>query len=185
MIDDVHKDAEQRMVKTLHALQEELKKLRAGRAHPALLDQIHVSYYGADTPLRQLANVNAEDARTLLVAPFDKSSVAAIDKAIRESDLGLNPSTSGMVIRVPLPALTEQRRKELIRVVRSEGEACRVALRNVRRNANASLKELEKEKLISSDEATRGEAEIQKLTDRYVAETDSLLAAKEADLLDV
>lgn len=185
MIDDVRKDAEQRMAKSVHALAEELKKIRAGRAHPGLLDQIHVNYYGTDTPLRQLANVSAEDARTLLVAPFDKSAVNAIDKAIRESDLGLNPSTAGMVIRVPLPALTEQRRKDLIKVVRGEGEACRVAIRNVRRDANGSLKELEKEKLISADDLTRGEADIQKLTDRFVAEVEALLAAKEADLLDV
>jgi ribosome recycling factor len=185
MIDDVRKDAEQRMAKSVHGLHEALKKIRAGRAHPGLLDQVHVNYYGTDTPLRQLANVSAEDARTLLVAPFDKAAVAAIDKAIRESDLGLNPATAGMVIRVPLPALTEQRRKDLIRVVRSEGEACRVAIRNVRRDANGSLKELEKEKLISADEEARGQAEIQKLTDRFVAEVEALLAAKEADLLDV
>ncbi len=146
---------------------------------------MHVNYYGVDTPLRQLANVSAEDARTLLVAPFDKAAVAAIDKAIRESDLGLNPATAGMVIRVPLPALTEQRRKDLIRVVRGEGEACRVAIRNVRRDANGSLKELEKEKLISADDEARAQAEIQKLTDRFVAEVEALLAAKEADLLDV
>lgn len=185
MIDDVRKDAEQRMAKSVHALQEELKKIRAGRAHPGLLDQVHVNYYGTDTPLRQLANVSAEDARTLLVSPFDKNAVNAIDKAIRESDLGLNPSTAGTTIRVPLPALTEQRRKDLIKVVRAEGEACRVAIRNVRRDANASLKDLEKEKLISADELARGEADIQKLTDRFVAEVDALLAAKEADLLDV
>ncbi len=135
--------------------------------------------------MRQLANISAEDARTLLVSPFDKGTVAAIDKAIRESDLGLNPSTAGMVIRVPLPALTEQRRKDLIRVVRAEGEACRVAIRNVRRDANNSLKELEKEKLISADDETRAQAEVQKLTDRFVAEVESLLAAKEADLLEV
>ncbi len=181
MIDDVLKDAEQRMAKSVHGLHEELKKIRAGRAHPGLLDQVHVNYYGVDTPLRQLANVSAEDART----PFDKAAVAAIDKAIRESDLGLNPATAGMVIRVPLPALTEQRRKDLIRVVRGEGEACRVAIRNVRRDANGSLKELEKEKLISVDDEARGQAEIQKLTDRFVAEVEALLAAKEADLLDV
>ncbi len=185
MIDDVRKDAEQRMAKSVHGLQEALKKIRAGRAHPGLLDQVHVNYYGVDTPLRQLANVSAEDARTLLVAPFDKGSVAAIDKAIRESDLGLNPATAGMIIRVPLPALTEQRRKDLIRVVRSEGEACRVAIRNVRRDANGSLKELEKEKLISADDETRAQADVQKLTDRFVAEVEALLAAKEADLLDV
>ena len=185
MIDDVRKDAEQRMSKSVHGLQEELKKVRAGRAHPGLLDQIHVNYYGSDTPLRQLANVSAEDARTLLVAPFDKSAVSAIDKAIRESDLGLNPATAGMVIRVPLPALTEQRRKDLIKVVRGEGEACRVAIRNVRRDANSSLKDLEKEKLISTDDLARGEIDVQKLTDRFVAEFEALLAAKEADLLDI
>ena len=185
MIDDVRKDAEQRMSKSVHGLQEELKKVRAGRAHPGLLDQIHVNYYGSDTPLRQLANVSAEDARTLLVAPFDKSAVSAIDKAIRESDLGLNPATAGMVIRVPLPALTEQRRKDLIKVVRGEGEACRVAIRNVRRDAIQSVKELLKDKQVTEDESHRAEDEIQKLTDKAVKDVDEVVKAKEQELMAV
>lgn len=185
MIDDVRADADQRMRRSVQALHEALKKLRAGRAHPGLLDHVTVSYYGTDTPLRQLANVSAEDARTLTVMPFDRQVVAAIEKALRESDLGLNPVTAGQVMRVPLPALTEQRRRELGKIVRGEGEQCRVAIRNVRRDALHTLKELAKDKLISTDDEARAAAEIQKLTDRAVAEVDQTVQAKEAELLEV
>ena len=185
MIEDIHADAKQRMARSVQGLHDELKKLRAGRAHPGLLDHVTVSYYGAVTPLRQLAGVSAEDARTLVVTPYDRSAVAAIEKALRESDLGLNPVTAGQVMRVPLPALTEQRRRELGKVVRNEGEQCRVAIRNVRRDALSMLKDLLKDKEISSDEEARAAAEIQKLTDRAVAEVDQTVEAKEAELLEV
>lgn len=185
MIDEVRRDAEHRMDRSVQGLHEELKKLRAGRAHPGLLDHVTVPYYGTPTPLRQLAGVSAEDARTLLVTPYDRSAVAAVEKALRECDLGLNPVGAGQVLRVPLPALTEQRRRDLTRVVRSEGENCRVAVRNVRRDALHTLKEALKEKLISSDDEARASAEIQKLTDRHIAEIETTVQAKEAELLEI
>ena len=184
-INDVTTDAKNRMARSIDALRQELSKLRTGRAHPSLLDHVRVSYYGSEMPLNQVANVSVQDARTLGVAPYDKGMVSAIEKAIRDSDLGLNPVSAGNLIRVPLPALTEERRKDLIKVVRHEAEAARVAIRNVRREANHSLKELVKEKVVSEDQERRAEDEVQKLTDRFVAEVDKVLQAKEADLMEI
>lgn len=185
MIEDIKRDATQRMGKSVAALEESLKKIRAGRAHPGLLEHVKVSYYGSDTPLSQVASINAEDSRTLVVSPWEKQMVPVIEKAILEADLGLNPAVAGQVIRVPLPALTEERRRELTRVVRGEGENCRVAVRNIRRDANQMLKDLVKEKEISSDEANRAEAAIQAATDKAVAEIEVLVSAKEKELLEV
>ena len=185
MIEDVRRDAERRMAKSVAALQDELKKIRAGRAHTGLLDQVTVEYYGNPTPLNQVANIGTEDARTLVVTPWEKQMVAVVEKAIRESDLGLNPATAGQVIRVPLPPLTEERRRELTKVVRNEGEQCRIALRNIRRDALSMLKDLVKEKEISQDDENRGAARIQELTDQHVAEVEKIVEAKETDLLEV
>lgn len=185
MIDDVKKDAAARMAKSVEALSHELAKIRTGRAHPSLLDHITVSYYGSEMPIRQVANVTAEDARTLTVTPWEKGMVQALEKAILQSDLGLNPNTAGTVIRVPLPPLTEERRRDLTKVARHEAEQARVAVRNIRRDANAELKELAKEKLISEDDERRGQDLVQKLTDQYVKEVDAVLAAKEQDLLSI
>lgn len=185
MIDDIKKDAADRMAKSVDALNGELAKIRTGRAHPSLLDHITVSYYGSDTPLKQVASVNAEDARTLVVQPWEQSVVKAVEKAIMESDLGLNPNTAGNVIRVPIPPLTEERRRDLIRVVRQEAEHARVAVRNIRRDANNDLKSLVKEKLISEDDERRGQEIIQKLTDQHVKEVDDLVAEKEKELLTI
>lgn len=184
-INDVTTDAQARMARSIDALRQELSKLRTGRAHPSLLDHVRVSYYGSEMPLNQVANVSVQDARTLGVAPYDKGMVSAIEKAIRDSDLGLNPVSAGNLIRVPLPALTEERRKDMIKVVRHEAEAARVAIRNVRREANHDLKELVKEKAVSEDQERRAEDEVQKLTDRFVAEVDKVLQAKEADLMEI
>jgi ribosome recycling factor len=183
MIDDLKKDAAERMAKSVEALTHELAKIRTGRAHPSLLDHITVSYYGTEMPIRQVANVNAEDARTLAVTPWEKGMVQAVEKAIMQSDLGLNPNTAGTVIRVPMPPLTEERRRDLIKVARHEAEQARVAVRNIRRDANADLKELVKEKEISEDDERRGQELVQKLTDQYVKEVDKVLADKEADLM--
>ena len=185
MIDEIRKDAESRMKKSLEALETALRRVRTGRAHPSLLDTISVSYYGADTPLSQLANIGVEEGRTLIVSPFDKQLVPDIEKAIMKSDLGLNPSTAGTVIRLPLPPLTEETRRDLVKVVRAECEHARVALRNVRRDANSDLKELLKEKEISEDEARHGEAQIQQLTDKMVAEADKALKTKEEELMSI
>ena len=185
MIDDIKKDATGRMAKSVEALGHELAKLRTGRAHPSLLDHITVSYYGSDVPLNQVANVNVEDARTLSITPWEQSMVAPVEKAILNSNLGLNPNTAGNIIRVPLPPLTEERRKDMTRVVRQEGEQARVAVRNIRRDANQNLKSLVKEKLISEDDERRGEEIIQKLTDQHIKEIDELLEAKEADLMEI
>ncbi len=183
MIDDIRKKAEERMGKSIEALKHELAKIRTGRAHPSLLDHITVSYYGNDVPLSQTANVTIEDARTLAVTPWERTMIQAIEKAIMSSDLGLNPNTAGTVIRVPMPPLTEERRKDLIKVVRHEGENSRVAVRNIRRDANTDLKNAVKDKLISEDEERRGQDLIQKLTDQFVKEVDTLLEAKEKDLM--
>ena len=183
MIADTKRDAQDRMAKSVAALRTELSKVRTGRAHPGLLDHLHVTYYGADTPLSQVASVAVEDARTLTVTPWDKSMVPAVEKAIMTSDLGLNPATAGSVIRIPLPPLTEERRKDLIRIVRHEGENARVAVRNVRRDAIHHLKTLVKEKTISQDEERRAAEDIQKLTDKYIAAVDKALEEKEADLM--
>jgi ribosome recycling factor len=185
MIDDIKKDATGRMAKSVEALGHELAKLRTGRAHPSLLDHLTVSYYGSDVPLNQVANVNVEDARTLSIIPWEQNMVAPVEKAILNSNLGLNPNTAGNIIRVPLPPLTEERRKDMTRVVRQEGEQARVAVRNIRRDANQNLKNLVKEKLISEDDERRGEEIIQKLTDQHIKEIDELLEQKEADLMEI
>ena len=185
MIADVKKSAEQKMHKTIEALKADLGKVRTGRAHTGLLDHIHVDYYGTPRPLNQVANITLVDSRTIGVSPWEKRLAPAIEKAIRDSDLGLNPATVGEIVRVPMPALTEERRRDLIKVVRSEAESARVAVRNIRRDANAHLKELLKAKKISEDDERRAEEEIQKLTDRHIAEVDKLLQSKEADLLAV
>ncbi|BBA34609.1 ribosome recycling factor [Methylocaldum marinum] len=183
MIDDVQKRTTERMKKSIEALKHELAKIRTGRAHPSLLDHIMVSYYGNEVPLTQTANVAVEDARTLTVTPWERSMVQAIEKAIMTSDLGLNPSTAGAVIRVPMPPLTEQRRRDLIKVVRQEAENARVAVRNIRRDANNELKAALKDKQISEDQERRSQEQIQRLTDQYIKEIDVLLSEKEADLL--
>jgi len=185
MIADVRKSAEQKMGKTLEALKTDLGKVRTGRAHAGLLDHVQVDYYGTPTPVNQVANVTLLDARTIGVTPWEKPMVGKIEKAIRESDLGLNPATVGDTVRVPMPALTEERRRDLIKVVRGEAENARIAVRNVRRDTNNHLKDLLKQKKIAEDEERRAQDEVQKLTDRHIAEIDKLLAAKEADLIAV
>ncbi|GAB6047122.1 ribosome recycling factor [Methyloparacoccus murrellii] len=183
MIDDLHKRTAERMGKSIDSLRHELAKIRTGRAHPSLLDHVTVSYYGNEVPLSQTANITVEDARTLAVAPWERNMVQAIEKAIMTSDLGLNPSTAGTVIRVPMPPLTEERRRDLIKVVRHEAENARVAIRNIRRDANNDLKNALKDKLISEDEERRSQEQVQKLTDQYVKEVDVVLAEKEKDLM--
>jgi ribosome recycling factor len=185
VIDEINADARQRMEKSVLALKGQLSKIRTGRAHPSLLDGIMVPYYGAPTPLKQLANVIAEDSRTLALTVFDKSLSQAVEKAIMQADLGLNPMSAGTVIRIPMPALTEERRKDLIRVVRAEAEQGRVAVRNIRRDANSDIKELLKEKEVSEDDSRRGEDAVQKLTDEFVKQVDDILAAKEIELMEV
>lgn len=184
-IADVKKSADQKMHKTLDTLKADLGKIRTGRAHTGILDHIQVDYYGNPTPLNQVANVSLIDARTIGVTPWEKKMVAVIDKAIREADLGLNPATMGDTVRVPMPALTEQRRRDLTKVVKGEAENARIAVRNIRRDANTGLKELLKSKAVSEDDERRAQEDIQKLTDRYIAEIDKALAAKETDLMAV
>ena len=184
MINEIKKDAQDRMEKSLEALKSHISKIRTGRAQPSLLDGIQVEYYGAPTPLRQVANVVAEDARTLAVNVFDRSLIAAIEKAILTSDLGLNPSSAGTTIRVPLPPLTEERRRDLIKIVKAEGEQGKISIRNIRRDANDQIKALLKDKEISEDEERKAQEEIQKITDGYVKKVDEVLAAKEKELLD-
>ncbi|RKZ37430.1 MAG: ribosome recycling factor [Gammaproteobacteria bacterium] len=184
MIEDVKKDAEIRMGKSMEALRSEFSKIRTGRAHTSLLDHVRVSYYGSEVPLNQVANVGVADPRTLSLSPWEKKMVPEIEKAIRNSDLGLNPVTTGEIIRVPLPALTEERRRDMTRLVRHEAEVARVAVRNIRRDANHSLKELLKEKEISEDDDHRAEEAIQKLTDRFVAQVDEQLKEKEEELME-
>lgn len=183
MIADVKKSAEQKMQKSLDSLKADLAKVRTGRAHTGILDHVMVDYYGSPTAINQVANVTLVDSRTIGVQPWEKKMVGAVERAIRDSDLGLNPSSQGDLIRVPMPALTEERRKELIKVVKQEGEGAKVAVRNVRRDANAHLKDLLKDKAISEDEDRRAQDDIQKLTDRYVAEVDKMLQVKEAELM--
>jgi ribosome recycling factor len=185
MIADVKKNAEQKMKKTVDALKADLAKVRTGRAHPGILDHIVVDYYGTSTPIPQVSSVALVDARTISVSPWDKKMASAIEKAIRDANLGLNPATMGETVRVPMPALTEERRKELTKVVRHEGENARVAVRNVRRDAIHHLKDLLKQKKVSEDEERRAQDEMQKLTDRSIAEIDKLLQQKEADLMAV
>ena len=184
MINEIRQDAEQRMEKSLEALKGHITKIRTGRAQPSLLDAIQVDYYGSATPLRQLANVVAEDARTLAVTVFDRSLIQAVEKAILISDLGLNPSSAGTTIRVPLPPLTEERRRDLIKIVKGEGEQGKVAIRNVRRDANDKIKALLKDKEISENDQHKAEDIIQKLTDQYIKKVDEILADKEKELMD-
>ena len=183
MIDDIKQDTEERMGKALEALGHNFNKIRTGRAHPSLLDSIRLEYYGAETPLNQLANVNIEDARTLSVVAFDKSITPDIERAIMKSDLGLNPATAGEVIRIPMPVLTEETRKGYIKQARAEAESARVSVRNARRDALGTLKDLLKEKEISEDEERRAQEAVQKLTDAYVAKVESALTEKESDLM--
>ncbi len=185
MLADIKSDAKTRMRKSLESLRNELAKIRTGRAHPSLLEHVHVDYYGSDVPINQAANVAIEDARTLSVTPWDKSMVPAIEKAILKSDLGLNPTTAGQVIRIPLPPLTEERRRELGKVVHTEGENAKIAIRNIRRDAIHNVKELLKEKEISEDEERRSETEIQGLTDEAVGRVDEIVAEKEKELLEI
>lgn len=185
MLKEIQNTAEEKMKKSVEALKTNLAKVRTGRAHTGLLDQVKVDYYGSDVPVSQIANVTLLDARTISVKPYESNMAAAIEKAIRDSDLGLNPSAMGDLIRVPMPMLTEERRKDLIKVVRHETEESRVAVRNIRRDANTELKNLLKDKEISEDDNRRGEESIQKLTDKYIAEMDKILEAKEKDLMEV
>ncbi|WP_313086718.1 ribosome recycling factor [Pseudomonas sp.] len=185
MINEIKQDAQERMKKTLESLGHAFAKIRTGRAHPSILDGVMVSYYGSDTPLRQIANVTAEDSRTLALTVFDRGMIQAVEKAIMTSDLGLNPATAGTTIRVPMPALTEETRKGYTKQARAEAENARVAVRNIRRDAIAQLKDLVKEKEISEDEERRGQDDVQKLTDKFVAEIDKALDGKESDLMAV
>jgi ribosome recycling factor len=185
MIDDIKVDASERMAKAIEALQHNFNKIRTGRAHPSLLDGVRVDYYGAETPLNQMASINIDDARTLAVTPFDKSITPAIEKAIMKADLGLNPSTAGGVIRIPMPMLTEETRKGYIKQARAEAESARVSVRNARRDAMALLKEMVKEKEISEDDERRGQDTIQKLTDDFIAKVEAALAKKETDLMEI
>jgi ribosome recycling factor len=185
VLEEIKKDASSRMSKSVASLRQELTKIRTGRAHTSLLDHITVEYYGSEVPLNQVSNVGVEDSRTLTVTPWEKDMVAKIEKAIMTSDLGLNPATAGTVIRVPLPPLTEERRKDMIRVVRHEAEGGRIAIRNIRRDAIQDVKELLKEKMIGEDDERRAEDEIQTITDKYIAEIDKTLAEKESELMEV
>ena len=185
MLNDVKNNADQKMQKSLEALKANLGKIRTGRAHTGLLDHVMVEYYGSMVAINQVANVTLGDARTINVQPYEKNMLSKVEKAIRDGDLGLNPATNGDVIRVPMPMLTEERRRELIKVVKSEGEEAKVAMRNVRRDANDALKKLVKDKEISEDDERRAQDDIQKLTDRYVAEIDKMLQVKEAEMMAV
>jgi ribosome recycling factor len=185
VIAEILTDAETRMGKSVESLRSELVKIRTGRAHPSLLDQIMVDYYGTDTPINQVANVTVEDSRTLAVAPWEKQMVAVVEKAIMNSGLGLNPSTAGNLIRIPMPPLTEERRRQLVKVVKADGENAKIAVRNIRRDANSDFKELLKEKEISEDESRQAEDNIQKHTDKFVAAIDEVIAVKEKELMEV
>lgn len=185
MIEDIKRDAEQKMKKSVEALGHNFNRIRTGRAHPSLLDGIKVSYYGADTPLNQVASVNVEDARTLALSVWDRSMIQEVERAIMKSDLGLNPATAGEVVRIPMPMLTEETRKGYIKQARSESEAAKVSIRNARRDAMNLLKELTKEKDISEDDERRGQDAVQKLTDNFIGKVDALLAEKETDLMEI
>jgi len=185
VIDEIIADAETRMGKSVDSLRTELTKIRTGRAHPSLLDHLTIDYYGTETPVKQVANITVEDSRTLAVAPWEKQMVAVVEKAIINSNLGLNPSTAGNLIRIPMPPLTEERRRELVKVVKGEGENTKIAIRNIRRDANSDFKELLKEKEISEDECRQAEDSIQKHTDKYVAKVDEVIAIKEKELMEV
>lgn len=185
MINEIKKDTQERMDKSLESLHSAFNKIRTGRAHPSILDAIKVDYYGSDVPIGQVANVNVEDSRTLVVIPWEKTMVPLVEKAIMKSDLGLNPSTAGSNIRVPMPALTEETRKGYIKQARAEAENARIAVRNIRRDANNHLKALMKDKEISEDDERRAQEDIQKVTDKHTAEIDKLLASKEEDLMQI
>ncbi|HTC44674.1 MAG TPA: ribosome recycling factor [Steroidobacteraceae bacterium] len=185
MLDDIRKDATTRMGKCVTQFQADLKKMRTGRAHPSLIEHLKVDYYGSDVPLQQVASIAVEDGRTLVVSPWEKSMVQPIEKAIHKSDLGLNPMTAGTIIRIPMPPLTEERRREFTKVIRQDAEGARVAVRNVRRDVMSDIKEALKEKLISQDDERRAETDVQKLTDKHVADIDQLLAAKEKEIMQV
>lgn len=185
MINAIKSDAETRMKKSLEALGTAFNKIRTGRAHPSILEGIHVNYYGVDTPLQQLANINVEDSRTLSITPWERTAVQAIEKAIMTSDLGLNPCTAGTVIRIPMPALTEETRKNFIKHAKAEAEVARVSLRNIRRDANGQLKDLLKDKDISEDDERRAQDDVQKITDKYVAEVDKTFSSKEQALMEI
>lgn len=185
MIEDIKQDATERMRKSVESLKQDLIKIRTGRAHASLLDHITVEYYGADTPLNQVAAVAVSDSRTLTVTPWEKDMVGVVEKAIMQSELGLTPNTAGTLIRIPLPPLTEERRRDLTRIVKQEGEQARVAVRNVRRDANSTIKDLVKEKEISEDDSRRAEEEIQKITDKYIADVDKALESKEKELMEI
>ncbi len=185
MIDEIKKDASERMDKSISSLQQSLTKLRTGRAHTSLLDHITVEYYGSQVPLNQVANVNVDDSRTLAVSPWEKTMVQPIEKAIMKSDLGLNPVTAGTTIRVPLPPLTEERRKDMIKLVRHEAEGARIAIRNIRRDALSDIKDLLKEKMIGEDEEHRAHDEVQLITDKHIASIDAVLATKESELMEI
>ncbi len=185
MLEDMKKDAVTRMSRCVQTFQTDLKKLRTGRAHPSLIEHLKVDYYGSEVPLQQVASISVEEGRTLVVSPWEKTLVQAIEKAIHKSELGLNPLTAGTVIRIPMPPLTEERRRDITKVLRHDAENARVAVRNVRRDVMADIKEALKEKLVSQDDERRAEGEVQKLTDKYVAEIDQLLAAKEKEIMQV
>jgi len=185
MIDEIKQDAAVRMDKSIESFIKELSKLRTGRAHPSLLDHVNVDYFGSTVPLKQVANVTIEDSRTLAISPWEKDMVAVIEKAIMTSDLGLNPSSAGTIIRIPMPPLTEERRGDIVRIARKEAEGARVAIRNIRRDANADMKDMTKEKMISEDDERHGQELIQKLTDEHVKKIDELLAVKEKDLMEM
>ncbi|SBS27718.1 Ribosome-recycling factor [Marinomonas spartinae] len=185
MINDILKDAEERMAKAVTAVESSFNKIRTGRAHPSILDSVKVNYYGSETPLNQVANITVEDARTLGVSPWESNLVPEIEKAIMKSDLGLNPATNGSLIRIPMPALTEETRRNYFKQAKAEAENGRIAIRNIRRDANGSLKDLVKEKEISEDDERRGQDQVQKVTDKYVALVEERLAAKEKDLMEI
>jgi len=185
VIEEILADAATRMGKSVDSLRTELTKIRTGRAHPSLLDQIMVDYYGTDTPINQVANVTVEDARTLAVAPWEKQMVSVVEKAILNSGLGLNPATAGTLIRIPMPPLTEERRRELVKVVKHEGENTKIAIRNIRRDANSDFKDLLKEKEISEDESRQAEDNVQKHTDKFVASVDEVITVKEKELMEI
>jgi ribosome recycling factor len=185
MLEEIKRDAKERMSKSIDSLKNHMNKVRTGRAHPSLLDNISVDYYGMETPLNQVGNISVPDARTLAITVFDKGMIGAVEKAILKSDLGLNPSSNGTLIRIPLPPLTEERRKDLVKVVRAEAENGKIAIRNIRRDANSSIKDLQKDKEISEDEQRQAEDEIQKITDMFVKQVDDVLAAKETELMEI
>ncbi|MEN8106493.1 MAG: ribosome recycling factor [Pseudomonadota bacterium] len=185
MIEDIRKDARERMGKSVDALKQTLGKVRTGRAHPSLLDHLTVDYYGSEVPISQVANIAVEDARTLTVTPWEKQMVQVIDKAIIKSDLGLNPVVAGTVMRIPMPPLTEETRRDLVKVVRKDGEAAKVAIRNIRRDANNDLKDLLREKEISEDDEHKGQDDVQQITNEFIAGVDKVLADKEAELMEI